>query len=162
MSENITKAVINKPKLSSRKSPQPTNRINSSSFVLIEKKSASGIKKTPLKQSSKPQTLMRSNSSVMLDESFSNVSLNQSMQTEFNNPNQTLRDLSTNAGGTSSVFQRKDSTGKEFYVPLKRRLMERHMINNSGPVDAKNSIKKIQVNLNDRDGSKSATRIQKT
>lgn len=44
------------------------------------------------------------------------------MQTDFVNPNSTLRDLNTIAGGTSSAFARKESVDKEFYVPLKRRL----------------------------------------
>ena len=73
---------------------------------------------------------------MALEDSFGNVS----MQTDFINPNQTLRDLSTNAGGTSSTFSRKESIGKEFYVPLKRRLQEKQLNTSIVP---QNNIKKI-------------------
>lgn len=68
------------------------------------------------------------------------------MQTDFENPNTSLKDIGTNglSGGSSSVFAWKESLNKEFYVPLKRRMIDKH---GSETVDKslenKNSIKKI-------------------
>jgi len=74
-----------------------------------------------------------------------------------NFPNAQLKDIGISgvSGGSSSRLIRKEEGNQNFYVPLKRRLMEQRAVDEfNQKQELKYNIKKVQVNLGDKSNQK--------